>query len=136
MSSWDHYEKQSLPLCCACPVAAEFRLKSEAAKAIEDKELHITALVKSMLLRTADGTLKREELTPEAASAIFPDRIKEASAFLKSLGELRSIELLRRNEENSVRAYSYRVAYQTRSLICQVSLTQENKFAGIGMRPE
>lgn len=105
-------------------------------KAIEDKEPQITALAKDLLLKTAAGTVNPELFTAKARAAIFPDRMKLAGDFLKSLGALNTIELIERKDEGELRIYLYRVAYKETTLFYTLSLDKEGKVAGLQLRPE
>jgi CubicO group peptidase (beta-lactamase class C family) len=104
--------------------------------AIEDKEPKVTAMTKDVLLKFADGTADQGLFTPEARAAIFPERAAQAAGFLKELGALRTIELVGRTEQDGHRLYQYRVAYEAATLLVGVTLTKEDKIAGLGIRPE
>ncbi|WP_226573922.1 serine hydrolase domain-containing protein [Microseira wollei] len=110
-----------------------------ALSSIEDKEPKVTAFVKEVLQKTVDGTVSRELFTPEAATALFPDRNKQAGDFLKSLGTFVDLQLVERTEQGEVRLYRYRVTYrnyQDNVLLLTVGLTKDDKIAGIQIQPE
>lgn len=122
-------------------VAAIFNpaLAPPVAKAIEDKEPKVTAFVKDFLQKTVSGQATQEMFTTEAASSLFPDRIKQAGEFLKSLGIFADMQLMERIEKDETRIYRYRLNYrnfQDNFLMVTIGLTKDDKIAGIQLRPE
>src|SRR5262249_47467867 len=111
-------------------------LTAHPVKAIEDKEPKVTALFKELLQKFAEGTTDPNLFTPEARAELFPDKAKQAGAFLKSLGALGLVELVERKEEGGNRVYRYRLAFKEAILFCTLWLTREDKIAGIQLRPE
>lgn len=111
-------------------------LTPPAANAIEDKEPKVTELVRDTLLKTADGTLTPERFTSEMATALFPDKVSQAKDFLKSAGPLKSLSLLARKDVADNRAYRYRAEYRDMVLVVVVTLTKDDKIAGLGIQPE
>jgi CubicO group peptidase (beta-lactamase class C family) len=122
-------------------VAANYNpsLAPPIAKIIEDKEPKVTDFVKDVLQKTVEGTLKPELFTPQAAAALFPDRIKQAGELLKSLGIFVGMQLTERIEKDETRIYRYRVNYrnyQDNILMLTIGLTKDDKIAGIQIKPE
>jgi CubicO group peptidase (beta-lactamase class C family) len=114
-------------------------LAPPVAAALEDTEPKVTALVKDVLQKTADNQISREFFTPEAAAALFPERVRQAGEFLKSLGSFVEIKLLERTTREALRVYKYRVLYrnfQDNTVVLTVALTKDDKIASIQMRPE
>jgi hypothetical protein len=112
------------------------QLAPVAAKAIEDKEPAVTALVKEVLQKTVDEKLTADLFTPEAATPIL-NNAKQAAGFLKNLGALGGVELLERRETDAgARVYRYRLNYSGAKLVYTVALTKDNKIAGLQLRPE
>lgn len=109
-------------------------LAAPPVKAIEDKEPKVTALVKELVQKFAEGAADPNLFTPEARAIVFPDRAEQAHAFLKSLGALGLIELVERKEEDGDRVYRYRLTFKETTLFCTVRLTKEDKIAGIQMQ--
>ncbi len=105
-------------------------------KTIEDREPKVTELVRDALVKTAEGTLTPDRFTSEMAAALFPDRVKQAGEFLKSVGPLKSLSLLERKEVGDNRTYRYRAEYRDSVLTVIVSLTKDDKIAGMGIQPE
>jgi CubicO group peptidase (beta-lactamase class C family) len=106
-------------------------LKAPPVKAIEDKEPKVTALVKELAQKFAEGTADPNLFTPEARAVLFSDRAKEIHAYLKSLGALDLVELVERKEEDGNRVYRYRLTFKETILFYTVRLTKEDKIAGI-----
>jgi CubicO group peptidase (beta-lactamase class C family) len=104
--------------------------------AIEDKEPKVTAFARDLVQKFADGTADPALFTPEARAAIFPDRAAQAAVFLKELGALRSIELVARTDREGHRVYRYRATFDAASLFVALTLTADDKVAGLGMSPE
>ncbi len=104
--------------------------------AIEDKEPQVTRRVREILVSNAEGKLDPEWFTPEAGKFILGEPAKAAGQFLKSLGELKKLELLERKEEGGLRHYTYRVLYARMPLRLMVEFTPGMKVAGIRLGPE
>lgn len=111
------------------------QLAPVAAKAVEDTEPKVTALLREVLQKTAGGELTPELFTPEAAAPIL-QAAKPAAEFLKTLGALNGVELLERREQGDARLYRYRLRYANATLLCLMSLTKDDKIAGLQLRPE
>jgi len=104
-------------------------LKAPPVKAIEDKEPKVTALVKALFQKFAEGTADPNLFTPESRAVFFPDMAKRTGNFLKSAGALGSVELLERKDEDGNRVYRYRLTFKETILFCAIGLTREDKIA-------
>ena len=111
------------------------QLAPAPAKAIEDKEPQVTALAREVLQKTVDEKLTAELFTQESAAPILGGS-KQAAGFLKSLGELKKIELVERREEGGARIYRYRLSYESLNLMYLMVLNENDKIAGLQLRPE
>jgi hypothetical protein len=111
-------------------------LAAPVVKAIEDKEPKVTALVKELAQKFADGAADPNLFTPEARAVLFSDRAKQMDAFLKSLGAVGSIEPLERKEENGNRVYRYRLTFRAAIMYWTIWMTKEDKIAAIQQRLE
>jgi hypothetical protein len=111
-------------------------LMAPPVKAIEDKEPNVTALVKDIVQKFAEGAVDPNLFIPEARAELFPDAAKQAGAFLKSLGALSLVELVERKEEDDKRFYRYRLTFKETILFGKIMLTKEGKIAGIQFQPE
>jgi len=105
-------------------------------KAIEDKEPQVTAMVKELLQRFAEGTVDPNLFTAEAKAVMFPDRAKSYSEYLQSLGALSEIQLVERKEKNDFRVYRYRLIYKDSVLLFMINLTKEGKISLVNTEPE
>jgi len=104
-------------------------------KPIEDKEPEVTAMVRDFLRRGSEGKLERASFTADFAERIMSNA-GEIKAALEPLGEIKSIELMERREEEGLRVYRYRVSYKDAIVVCSIRLSKDNKIAGAGLRPE
>ena len=106
-----------------------------AVQPIEDKEPQVTALVRRVLLQFARGTVDHDLFTPEARAKIFPDQAKQIGESLNSLSLPVAIiytnELIERREENGLRIYRYMMTDLGTTLFSKVSLTKDDKVAGL-----
>jgi hypothetical protein len=128
---------QANPTRIAHAIAAIYNpeLAPLPAKAIEDKEPEVTALAKKVLQEGAEGKFDLALFTADQQAEISRSGT-ERSEFLKSLGALKSIELLARTEQSGNRLYRYRLSFQQGSFLLIMTLTKEGKIAGLRMQPE
>jgi CubicO group peptidase (beta-lactamase class C family) len=110
------------------------QLAPVTAQAIEDKEPKVTAFVKEILQKMIDEKLTPDLFTPEAATVINNSR--QVAGALRNFGALNKIELLERSEKGEARVYRYRLTYNSMKLIYTVTLTKDDKIAGLQLRPE
>jgi len=103
---------------------------------IEDKEPQVTARVKELLQKFVAGTADSNLFTKEAQAVIFPEGAQRFSELLKPLDTLNQIRLVERKDEDGLRVYRYRLTYKDELLLLAVSLTKEDKIAGIDAEPE
>ena len=103
---------------------------------VEDKEQEVTALARELLRKAAEGTLGPELFTDEARAALFPDRVKQAGEFLKTLGKLDKIQLVERAQEGDMRVYRYELSYGSTTLSFLLFLTRDGKISGVQLRPQ
>jgi CubicO group peptidase (beta-lactamase class C family) len=129
---------QSNPTRIAHGIAAVYNpgLAPPAPKPIEDKEPEVTALVKRVLHDGAEGKFELTLFTPEQQAQLSASAAQQRE-FLKSLGPLKSIELLARTEqENGNRLYRYRLTFQTGVSYGVLILTKEGKIASLRLQSE
>jgi CubicO group peptidase (beta-lactamase class C family) len=106
-------------------------LKPPEEKPIPDKEPQVTQMVKDLMREIADGKPKPEKFTEELRRKVFPDAIQEANATVKDFGELKSLELTRRTDEDERRNYRYRATFPETTIFISIQLTKDNKIAGL-----
>jgi len=100
-----------------------------ARKAIEDKELQVTAFTKELLQKFAEGTADPNVFTPEGRAEFPPARAERVSRLLKSLGSLTKMELVERGEKGGYRVYGYQLLYEKGTRFFRMNLTQDTKIA-------
>ena len=96
--------------------------------AIEDKEPAVTGRFRTLIAGLAVGTVDQNTLTPEAAKKFSPDDVKNYHNYFDDLGSVRSIELIERKEEEGIRTYRYRVAFERDKHILVISFDREDKI--------
>ena len=105
-------------------------------KPIEDKEPQVTAFFREVLQKIAEGKADPEWFTPDRRKELFPDRIKALGEFVKSLGALKSLDLVERKEEDGLPAYTYRAAFSDRTMMLRLTLSPDGKIAGMRLASE
>jgi len=105
-------------------------------KPIEDKEPQVTAFFREVLQKIAEGKADPEWFTPDRRKELFPDRIKALGEFVKSLGALKSLDLVERKEEDGLPAYTYRAAFSDRTMLLRLTLSPDGKIAGMRLVSE
>jgi hypothetical protein len=98
---------------------------------IEDKDPKVTALVQQYIREAMDGTLKPDLFTPDLAAQIFPDQVKEAGAFFKSLGPQTGIELYEREQQGDGYRYLYRLSYKDKLVVLRLSMTADKRISEV-----
>ena len=105
-------------------------------KPIEDKEPQVTAFFREVLQKIAEGKADPEWFTPDRRKELFPDRIKALGEFVKSIGVLKSLDLVERKEEDGLPAYTYRAAFSDRTMLLRLTLSPDGKIAGMRLASE
>jgi CubicO group peptidase (beta-lactamase class C family) len=105
-------------------------------KPIKDKEPQITARAKGFLQKLIEGKAEQEQFTSQAKEKLFPNGVKQAGDFLKTLGTLEKMQLVERKVENNIGTHRYRLNYKDASLIYTLNLTSDGKIAAIEFRRE
>ena len=98
--------------------------------AIKDKEPKTTALLKSILRKSIDGTIEKEAFTKEAQEKLYPI-IKSSGDSLKSLGKILKFELLEKGMVGKFRSYKYQVTFENSNNTISFVLDKNEKIAGI-----
>jgi CubicO group peptidase (beta-lactamase class C family) len=105
-------------------------------KPIEDKEPQTTQLVQSLLQEIASGKTDQGRFTAELRAKLFPDAMEGMSGYLKELGPLKSLDLMKRGDEGGQRSYQYRADYEHMSLFLSLQLTKDNKISVLDFSQE
>jgi CubicO group peptidase (beta-lactamase class C family) len=107
-----------------------------ALKPIADPDPMLTKRLRVIVENAAKGEAKESDFAPEMWKALYPDRLQQGKAALSQLGELKSFELLVRQEGDDLLRLGYRATFGTTPMRVSVGLTKEGKIAGMGFRPE
>src|SRR5262249_13647761 len=110
-------------------------LKPLPPKPIEDKEPQVTAIARRLVEQALNGAVDSQLFTAESWQVISPN-ISTATSMLKSLGPLRSIQVLKPDEQPGIRSYRYRLVFDSASWQMEMLLTPDNKISGLRLRPE
>jgi D-alanyl-D-alanine carboxypeptidase len=99
--------------------------------AIKDDEPAITTIVKEFVIKSIDQKLTADMFTPEFGPQMIA-MSAQVSASLKLKGSFVRLELLdRKNIENDLRIYHYRIFFSKEEIELLVTLTKNNKIAKI-----
>ena len=105
------------------------------AKAIEDKEPEVTALLRECIERAPAWKLQQEKFGPELWKVLLQQRLA-VQAMTAMLGPVTAVELLTRSEEGGLRSYRYRVKFTNGTYIIFISLSGEGKIVGLNADEE
>jgi hypothetical protein len=105
-------------------------------KPIEDKEPQVTAFFRSVFEKIAAGKADPADFAPSFRAELFPTEIKEWESAFKEFGELRSLDLLERKEENGQRKCTYRATFSETARVLRFTLDPENKIAELSQKDE
>ena len=108
------------PLAAPATSATPTAPAAPAAKAIEDHEPAVTAQLREVLQKIADGSIGQSYFTDRAIASLFPDLIKGYTERLGALGGVSGLELLSRTVDGENRVYRYRVLGPNGKLIMAV----------------
>jgi CubicO group peptidase (beta-lactamase class C family) len=104
-------------------------------KAIEDKEPQATAFAREVLQKARTGKLEPGLFTPEAWSEISGN-LEPAREFLNSLGDLYTLDVLARTDQDGNRLHRYRLNFKDAVLLYSIVLTKEGKIASLRFQRE
>jgi D-alanyl-D-alanine carboxypeptidase len=111
---------------------AELNIPALKPKPIVDNDPKTTLRLRKLIEAIIEGAASRDEFTEEAAKELFPQRMKDAAAFLRELGKLKAMSLLEaRDEAGGARSFRYSVEFESATLTYHVTLTKEGKISGI-----
>jgi CubicO group peptidase (beta-lactamase class C family) len=115
---------------------ARFCVPALTPKPIADTEPQVTTLVRTTLADLAANKPNLESFDPTSRPIWAPERIKGLSAFVKSLGALKSIDLLERKEDNGSRLYTYRAEFADHTMLVNLTLDRDDKITAFRVHPE
>ncbi len=105
------------------------------AKAIEDKEPEVTALLRDCLERAPLWKLQEEKFGAELWKVLLEQKLA-VQAMTAMLGPVSAIELLARGDEGGLRTYRYRVKFTNGTYVIVLSLSRDGKIVGLNADEE
>lgn len=97
----------------------------------------ISATLKDVLIRAADGAATPDVFTSEARAELLPEKLRQIGDALKPLGTITAVTLGGRTEEDGIYSYRrYRIVGNGKTRMCRVLLAQDNKIAKLELLPE
>ncbi len=106
-----------------------------AREPVEDREPQVAALVRATLADLTAGHANLESFGPADRKSWVTERIQGLSELLKSLGVLKSIDLLGRTENSGSRGYKYLVVFANRTMVVNLTLDREGLINAFQIRP-
>lgn len=116
--------------------AFEPALAQIAEKPVVDPEPALTGRLRAIVLSAAAGKMESALFTPEAKSAIFPDKANRAAEVLTSFGPLKTFTLASHTSQDEVKTLRFRATYEKATLIFTFTILKDGKIAGMEVRPE
>lgn len=107
---------------------------AEKTVPIEDKDPATTARLRSLFAGVRRGEVDAGQFTGEAKERLVPQIVQDKDRFA-SFGELRSFDLLERDDSEGGARLRYRVVFEKETLRIGVALDKAGKIRGVGMRP-
>jgi CubicO group peptidase (beta-lactamase class C family) len=128
----------SQPDAIAHAVAAIYlpAVGSAGMKPTEDKEPEVTALVRVTLAELAAGHANLDLFPVDQRQNWVPERIQKLSEKLQRLGPLKSIDLVERGRDGTIKHYKYLVVFAAGSMIVNLALDSDGKMDGLQIRPQ
>ena len=108
---------------------------AEKTEPIEDRDAETTARLRGLLEGIQKGEVDAELFTKAAKEKLVP-RIVQGQGRLAALAELKSFQLMSREEGEAGVQLSYRATFEKGTLRVAVALDKAGKIQGIGLRPE
>ncbi len=100
-------------------------------KAINDTEPAMTAIAKEFVIKSMEQKLTADLFTPAFGKQMI-DMSPQIAAGLKPNGSFIKLELLdRKTKDDGMRVYHYRVIFSREEMELVITLTKENKIAGV-----
>ena len=107
----------------------------DAFKPIPDKEPKVTSHIRAMVKDAAEGNSHAEDYTADAWKDVLSQQ-KEIQVMLKFMGDLNSMTLVDRGDENGQRSYRYRLDFANATLLFHLVLDDQDRFASGNMEDE
>lgn len=103
-------------------------------KPIPDTEPQVTTLLRTTLIDLAANNPNLESFADR--NDWTAERTKDLTEFLKSLGVLKSIDLLERKESSGLRHYQYLANFEEHSKLVDLTLNRDGKIDTLWLPPE
>jgi CubicO group peptidase (beta-lactamase class C family) len=110
-------------------------LKPIEQKPIADNEPQVTALLRATLEGLASGEPNLDSFAAGQRNVWTPERTAGLRDLLKSLGTLKSIDLLERRQSAGSRSYRYRTVFSDRTMFVYFTLDSDGKISDWQIRP-
>ena len=114
----------------ALGAAKQFLPAAPIAAVIPDTDPAATRLLRRTLLGISAGKVDVDTLTPEMGRVMDKSAVTQLGHALAPLGPLKTLFLLSRTEQGSLKVYRYRAVYGATATMVQIWLTPGGKIAG------
>ena len=111
-------------------------LATKEEKPIADQSPATTERLKALLTAVAAGTSNPDDFTSDFRKLLYPDAANRATAFLKPLGKLKSLDLIAHKDADKRHNYQYRAVFGDTTLKVVVAIEENGKISGLGIVPE
>jgi CubicO group peptidase (beta-lactamase class C family) len=115
------------------PLAAQSPV--QPTRAVGERQPKAISLVRRVLMQLARGNAAPDLFTPGFAAALFPQRAQQLAVSLNSfslpVAIINTGELIDSRDENDLRLYRYLMTDITRTLLCTMKLTRDDKIASL-----
>lgn len=105
-------------------------LQPEEQKPIADTEPEVAKLLQKAIAQVAAAKLDENMYTKEMFDTLT-SILEQISPQIKSLGPVKKVELLSKSKAGDLRTYKYSVTFDQNALTFNLTLTKENKIAGL-----
>ena len=115
---------------------AEHALPALREQPVRDNEPEIAQEFRKLLKAAAEGKPELDRFTPELRAAITSPQAAGVTGMLKSLGDLKRLELLERRADGPATRHRYRALYEDGAIILTVTKNPDGKIAGMLIQPD
>jgi len=109
-------------------------LEPNPATPIRDADPAVTARVRGLLQKAAEGRLLRADL-PMVRRDYFPEELQAAVDLVRSVGSPRSLKLLQRREWGDDTLYTYSAVFEKRSLLVEIGFAPGGQISTVDISP-
>lgn len=105
-------------------------------KPIPDKEPKVTALIKGFFLQAAEGKFNKDMFAPQLAENIAEGLKGGLKDYFHKMGQIQSLVLVERKNEEKKRLYRYRLSYKDKMFLVLCVFDKEDKIEGLQLEPD